>query len=217
MELERETLDNLITYLKSHGYPDESFAIEYKIGKLRIDLAIIDPESQLPILVFEVKSRFNQQSIAFGKRQLEIYIKELKDNSIPAYLVFPKKTNPFFSIHRISLNTETNEIVEEQVTDKTELNFLMQKQSRISERIEKNKTERKSTIDKFSWVSWGIAIIILAIGILKKLKIIIVDTTDLAIIGACIGLIILPFSNKLKFLGMEFERFEMTQKNNTKK
>ena len=64
----------------------------------------------------------------------------------------------------------------------------------------------------FKWTSWILALLVLVIGVLNKFKLITVDTTDLAIIGACFGLIILPFSSKLKFLGMEFERFEMTKK-----
>jgi hypothetical protein len=212
MELERDTLDKLIEYLKEHGYPESSFAIEYKIGKQRIDLAIIDPDTKIPIIVFEVKSRKNRQSIDFGKKQLESYLRSLPDSSVPAYLVFPKEEAPFFEVQRLQFDSETNKIIEESVFDKSELDFNMHKQSRISERIEKNQKDRTSTIDKFKWISWILAVIILAIGILNKLKIFTIDTTDLAILGAGIGLIILPFANKLKFLGMEFERFEMTKK-----
>lgn len=212
MELERATLDSLIKYLKEHGYPDSSFAIEYKIGKQRIDLAIIDPDTQIPIIVFEVKSRKSRQSIDFGKKQIEGYLRSLPDSSVPAYLVFPKGNTPFFDVQRISFDSKTNKIVEEVVVDKSELDFNMHKQSRLSERIEKNQKERTSTIDKFKWISWVLALIILTIGVLNKFKIITIDTTDLVIIGAGIGLIILPFANKLKFLGMEFERFEMTKK-----
>ena len=122
--------------------------------------------------------------------------------------MFPKEQSPFFSIRKLNFNQKTKKIEEEIVKDTFELDFLMQKQSRISELIEKNKLERKSIVDLFSWISWTIALIVIIIEILKMSKIIVIDTTDLAIIGSCIGLIILPFANKLKFLGMEFERFE---------
>lgn len=212
MELEKQTLDNLIDYLKEHGYPDSSFAIEYKLGKHRIDLAIIDPDTQIPIIVFEIKSKKSRESIEFGKRQIESYIRNLPDTSVPAYLVFPKEEAPFFEVQRIIFDSEKNQLIVETVIDKSQLDFAMQKQSRISERIEKNQEERTSTIDKFKWISWLLAFIVLVIGVLNKFKIVNIDATDLAIIGACIGLIILPFSSKLKFLGMEFERFEMTKK-----
>lgn len=212
MQLERETFDNLIKYLKEHGYPDSSFAIEYKLGKQLIDLAIIDPDTQIPIIVFEVKSKKSKQSIDFGKRQIESYLKYLPDTSVPAYLVFPSEKEPFFEVQRILFDSEKNEMIEEPVIDKSQLDFTMQKQARISERIEKNQKERTSTIDKFKWLSWILAIVIFGIGILNKIKLITIDTTDLAVIGAGFGLIILPFASKLKFLGMEFERFEMTKK-----
>lgn len=212
MELERNTLDKLVKYLKEHGYPESSFAIEYKIGKQRVDLAIIDPETQIPIIVFEVKSEKSKQLIDFGKKQLESYLKNLPDYYVPAYLVFPKNKQPFFEIQRIEFDSETNKIIKKTVVDKSELDFKMQKQSRLSERIEKNQKERTATIDKFKWISWILALVILIIGVLNKLKYLTIDTTDLAIFGVVIGLIILPFASKLKFLGMEFERFEMTKK-----
>jgi len=212
MELERQTLDNLINYLKEHGYPDSSFAIEYKIGKQRIDLAIIDPDTQIPILVFEVKSRRSKSSIEFGKKQLESYLKFLPEKSVPAYLVFPKENSPYFEVQRIQFDSENNKLVEEPVINNSQLDYLMQKQSRISERIEKNQQERSSTIDKFKWISWILAIIILAVGLLNRFNIFKIDSTDLVIIGATISLIIMPYASKLKFLGMEFERFEMTKR-----
>jgi len=58
MELEKNTFEALIKYLKAHGYPDSSLAIEYQADKKhRIDLAIIDPETNLPIQIFEIKSK----------------------------------------------------------------------------------------------------------------------------------------------------------------
>lgn len=168
MLFEKQTLDYLINYLKKHGYPDSSFAIEYKIGKQRIDLAIIDPDTQIPIIVFEVKSRKSKESLVFGKRQIESYIKNLPDMSVPAYLVFPKENEPFFEVQRIKFDSETNSVIEEAVIDKSQLDFSMQKQSRISERIEKNQREWTTTIDMFKLISWFLAILILVIGILNK-------------------------------------------------
>ncbi|MCK5708754.1 MAG: hypothetical protein KAI43_13990 [Candidatus Aureabacteria bacterium] len=75
MELEKNTFEALVNYLKSHGYPESSLAIEYKAGKrYRIDLAIIDPETNIPIQIFEIKSKDNRSIREFGKRQFRVAI-----------------------------------------------------------------------------------------------------------------------------------------------
>ncbi|MDR6966364.1 hypothetical protein J2X31_000357 [Flavobacterium arsenatis] len=208
MELEKDTLKKLIEYLKAHGYPENSFAVEYKIGNFRVDLAIIDPETKIPILLFEIKSQNNNLNIKFGRNQLLKYLTDLGDSTVPTYLVFPIPYNPFFEIKRLYFNVENEQIVEKTVLDETEFDFIMQKRARISERVEKNQKKTEDTIDNFKWFCWGLALLILFIGILKKFKVIDIDATDLALGGALFGLVILPFASKLKFLGMEFERFE---------
>jgi hypothetical protein len=94
-ELEKDTLEKLIEYLKSHRYSDSSLAIEYNIGKYCFGLVVIDTETNIPMQEFEVKSMRDEMIKEFGKRQLEKYLKELKTN-VPAYLVFSKQTELFF-------------------------------------------------------------------------------------------------------------------------
>jgi hypothetical protein len=208
MELEKDTLRRLIDYLKSHNYPENSFAIEYKIGNFRVDLAIVDPETKIPILLFEIKAQKNNTQVKFGRNQLLKYLTDIGDYSIPTYLVFPKPHTPFFEIKRLHFNRQNEQTEVEIVRDETEFDFKMQKRARISERVEKNQTQTKNTIDNFKWFCWSLAFIIMALGILKKCNVLEIDATDLALGGALFGLIILPFASKLKFLGMEFERFE---------
>lgn len=207
MELERNTLDRLIAYLKEHGYPESSFAIEYKIGKFRADLVIIDQDLKTPIMVFEVKSRRNGQTIKSGKKQLEAYVKSLPDSSIPTYLVFPKDNEPYFDIERIYFDYEKNEVIEESIINKDILNYKRQRQARVSEKIEQIAEEKDEAIDSFKWICWIIAFVLIVIAVLNKLTIFSLDTTDIALLGGTIGFIVLPFSSKFKFLGMEFERY----------
>jgi len=54
---EKDLLFSLIKYLTSHGYPEEALALEWKVGqKYRVDLAVIEPVTNKPIALFELKS-----------------------------------------------------------------------------------------------------------------------------------------------------------------
>lgn len=212
MELEKSTLNSLIKYLKKHNYPAESFALNYKIAGKYIDLAIIDPDTKIPIIIFEIKSTKNEHSAEFGRKQLESYLKFMPDMSIPMYLVFPKDEPPFFEVQRIKYETEGTQEIKGTIAIESELDFLMQRQARVSEKIEHNYMERVETVTLFKWLCWILAVLVLGIGIIKKLKIINIDSTDLVLIGAFIGLILLPFVSRLKFLGIEFERFSVSKK-----
>jgi hypothetical protein len=97
MELAKGILKALLDYLIAHGYPQNTFAVEYQIGQFRVDLAIIDPETDIPIQIFEIKPDKNEHSRELGRKQLENFLTELKQ-SIPAYLVFPKESEPYFEI-----------------------------------------------------------------------------------------------------------------------
>lgn len=42
MELEKDVMKRFIEYLKEHGYPENSLATEYRIGKKhRVDLVVL--------------------------------------------------------------------------------------------------------------------------------------------------------------------------------
>ena len=73
MELEKDTLRALIAYLTAHGYPPESLAIEYPIGKYRVDLAVIDLDL----------NELEEGPILPGSYKLEIYITESELFSLP--------------------------------------------------------------------------------------------------------------------------------------
>ncbi len=102
MELERDTLTYLIGYLKKHGYPEDGFAVEYKIGDYQVDLAIIDPVLKIPVILFELKSGPEGRIRKMGIEQLKRI--RGKYTNVPLYLVYPKDRKPFFEIERVFLD-----------------------------------------------------------------------------------------------------------------
>lgn len=212
MELTKNTLNHLITYLQAHGYPDSTFAVEYRVGKFRIDLAIIDPETKLPIQIFELKSRNDAQNRKMGTNQLKTFLNELKTD-IPAYLVFPKSSNPFFEIEICSQETTNQDGI---IAKDEELffNFQFQKQARVKEQLDAIKDKKETTIDHFKWVCWAMAMLLFGFIILQKFNCISVplDYDDLIIVGAIIVLVLLPFTSKINILGVEINRLENRSK-----
>ena len=103
---EKDTLQSFINYLMERGYPENSLLTNYKIGKYRADLVIIDPETNNPLQIFEFKAKKTQQSQLNGKNRIKNYIFELSKVNPDAigYLIFTSDAEPYFEI--IDPNTE---------------------------------------------------------------------------------------------------------------
>lgn len=87
------------------------------------------------------------------------------------------------------------------------LDYNLQRRSRMAEKLISVESSKKEAIDKFSYVSWIIALILFILAATCKYFEIQLDATDLVLLGAIIGLILAPFANKIKFWGIEFERY----------
>jgi len=212
VRLEKDTFEIFLNYLREHGYPESSFGIEYRIGKFRADLVILDPESGLPISLFEVKSTHAKQDMALARQQIASYLEGLPDSSIPTYLVFPSDQPPYFDVLRIVLGIGDGILIEESIDPSEQLDFKRQRRARIAEKTQDVGKEKNNTIERFRSKCWWSAGILFAIGILNKTCIINLSTIDMTILGACVGLVILPYASKLKILGVEFERLERARR-----
>lgn len=152
-------------------------------------------------MIFELKSRKSKEFIRIGKRQLRDYLHSLPDNTIPAYLVFPKEDDPYFEVLNINPNKDSEELENIEHID-----YGSQRIARLSEKAKEAEIEKKGVIDKFQWVAWALAFLITALLVSKKMFGFSLDATDLTLIGGVIGLIMIPFAGKIKFIGIEFER-----------
>jgi hypothetical protein len=206
VRLERDTALQFIEYLKAHGYPDSSIALEYRIGeKYRVDIAILDPINNIPIQLFEIKSRKSSETVHMGIEQLQRYRSVAKNPGIPGYLVFSIDEEPYFEVLNIDKISNQN-LVANSENMLFGLNYSAQRVSRIAEEATIIKKEKEDTVDSFKWTCWSTAIVIFILGVLSKFKVLTLNATDLTILGAIIALILVPYSSKLKILGVEFER-----------
>lgn len=208
MERDEDLLISLINFLIAHGYPKDSFALEWSIGGgYRVDLAVIDPDTNKAIALFELKREKTQGSFNMALRQFENFSKVLGDEKVPIYVVFGKEGEPPFEIYylqeEVSAKEKSQPIKISKVPD-----FTIFKSSKISQEISKKEENRKTTMNWFQIVCWIIAFLVLVLLILDFFNILVITPERLAIIGVIAGLIIIPFASKLKILGVEFERLK---------
>ena len=200
---------NFIRFLIEKGYPEECIAVEYAIdSRERIDVAVLDLDYGTPIQIFELKSVRNSKTKERGEAQLKKYLKLLGNENIPAYLVFPgEKEFDVIRVNDCPLKVNSNEGVSDCENDNSvALNYHGQKIARRAESIKGIKKKKDETIDFFKIVCWILAFLLLVLFFLKHLDYIHLDNGDLALIGVVVALILAPSAQKIKVLGIEYER-----------
>jgi hypothetical protein len=208
MEREKDLLLALIGYLTSHGYPEESLVLEWRVGeKLRVDLAVIEPTTNKPIALFELKREKNPATLNMAVRQLEAYTRALPENQVvPTYIVFPNNSDPPFEIYHLRKNhSDANGELTARIDRVPDYSVL--KSSKIRKEILETEKQRKSTLDGFQVVCWILAVGLVALLGCEFAGWVKLSPERLILIGALIGLIIVPVASKLKILGVEFERY----------
>lgn len=167
MSTKKELSDIFIGYLLEHGYPSNSLALAYIIDHIRrIDLAVIDPQTNLPIMLVAFSTDESSSAISSAKSQLKSFIEGLSNQNIPAYIVSSNDEEPFFDI--VEINAFAGAIINGKFGSLNSLDFKHQRIARISEKTKAVEDDKRAAIYNFSKVSMGLAIAIFILFILKK-------------------------------------------------
>ncbi len=222
--LEREFLNVFIQKLIEAGFPQSSIAVEYKLhnnpSSVIIDIGIVDLITNELLLIFEIKVLHEKRSCDQLKRmaqmQLLNYINQIGNPRIPVYLVVAKSSTDF-EIFPFQLDEDGKRVFLPAVSIKDLMSYSILSNGSMSAAIEIKAKEIKQTTDWFKIICWLCAILAVALAVLDNLKIITINSTQLALIGVAIALLIMPFSKKLKILGVEFERLTAEKKDSKSK
>lgn len=212
MELEKETLVALIRYLEEHGYPPDSFAVEFPIGKYRADLAIIDPGTKEPTALFKIKQDRSSAMEAMGRRQFERFVSGLDAKSIPIYLVFGREGSPPFEIDRVSPSETVAVESRIQPTRESILDFEIIRRSAYNLAVKAKKDVKNRQVDRFMAVWLILAAFVLALFFADIFGRISISATRLTLLAIFTGLVLTPFASKIKFALLEFERLPKEDK-----
>jgi len=190
--------------------PEDMIAIGYRLNsRTEVDFAVIDRITNLPIMIFEIKGVKNQRSIDSARKFIRNIGAHYGKISARVYMAFLMDDNSFDieevnPINGATINKEVKPL---------DLNYRLNRNSVVSETAKKKEEEKERVIDSLSIVSWILATLI-AIGyVVLKVVDYSITTIDIAILGAIIGLVLLPFANKIRFLGVEYERYVKAKNN----
>jgi hypothetical protein len=218
---ELEIHEVFVKYLILNGYPEKSIVVspvfDHLGRKYRPDFVIVDPDSNKPLAIFEVKNIRKDNSLKDVTQQLYSYARAIKIPDVPLFAAFPTIINKEiqFEIYSIKTPSEEKEIEPEKIDNPPVYSLL--KNSRLTEELSKISEDQEKTADNFTNVCWGLAFLVSLFLIVDFLNIYRIDLQRLGLIGVFIGLIILPFANKLKVLGFEFERLSQSKKGKEEK
>lgn len=198
--VEKNLIENLKQYLISHGYPENSMIAEYKLGKYRADLVVIDIETNSPMQLFELKSNNNKRNVEMGRQQLSKFLQEARklNADVIGYLVFPDDNLPFFKI----INPET----ESTKKDNFDLNYQDQIVRSRSAKTEIIKTKKVETVDEFKKKINILLEVLSIIFVLDVLEILNLNNIHLYLILIMILLYVLPYYEEIKIFNFELKK-----------
>jgi hypothetical protein len=202
VELEPELLHQLLEYLRAHGYPDDSFVLEWPVSQeYQADLAVVDVATWRPIALFELKASDSEPSKRLGRTQLRTFAKAL-GSDVLLYLVYPRTGSGRVALERVlpgrppGSDREIPSVPAFSLARSTERGKA---QASLAEK-------RRVVVDRFAWTCRLLSVTAAALALLDFRGVIQLTAERITFIGIVIGLWILPFTSKLKFLGWEFER-----------
>ncbi|WP_115667534.1 type I restriction enzyme HsdR N-terminal domain-containing protein [Klebsiella pneumoniae] len=197
-------------YLLSLGYTKDSILYEPAFfsndGKNthRPDFAIIDPEKKEYLAIIEIKSdRFAHSEKTLNQLKKYKQAIGIGIGKIPLFLVTvsSRSNNQLpFSLYSVS---DSGDLVESDFNLFPTFRALAAEQSAVRKNdIRQKKSE---TMDMFQQVTWSLAAALLLI-VIADIRFNFLTTERMALLGACVALIVIPFAQKFKGLGIEWEK-----------
>ncbi len=201
---ERIILDKLVSVLRKNGFPEKSFAIEYVVGGCRVDFAIVEPKTKKELALFEFKSDNSKNIMESAKERLKRYAKELNNDKIALYLVVPSNASSDIEVYSVDYGNNSINLF----GDISNLKYDYLKAGIFQSNINDYEKGKKEITKKIACICYSLAVVLFLIFFLKQLSIISIDTNDLLIISGFIVLVLFPYLDRIKFLGIEIEKYK---------
>jgi hypothetical protein len=186
---------------------DPTYTNTEGITNVRPDLVGIESNSKEPIVIFEVKTSLTEDKEAKYISQLLSYAKIDKHRAIPVYLVI---AGEYLTLEFYKFNDD-NELEPIDSSDiPTYGDFL---RAKLAPKLPNLKKESESEKRKFKLLCFTIALlafilVILDIYLSQKINFELLTIGRIALIGTAIALLLIPYAQKFKGLGIEYERLQ---------
>ncbi|MDP1530735.1 hypothetical protein [Rhodoferax sp.] len=209
--MESQIEPQFFQYLSELGFPKSSVIYEpvfQTIGdgrKYRPDFALLDPKTNEPLAIIEIKGRNDPATLARATQQVQQYIAALRDKGVRGFVVTPAQSGGGFDFYTSGEGGEPK-----QVPSSSFLQFESLSSARIAEKKEMLAEEKKEATDQFLVVCFTAATFSVAIAtadfICSRYGITLLTTERMALVGVAIALVVIPYVQKFKGLGIEIDR-----------
>ncbi len=203
---------NFEMHLVRSGFPINSILHEQAIHgpggqTFQLDFLIIDPINFERLAVFELKESGDIRTDEIADRLMS-YRNALGDSTLPAFLAIaenPQEMEPSFSF--FSLNSQTR-------LEKIDAKLLPTFQALVANKVASTKKQIQdekilvtASFETISQISAGILVVLVIADFICDLYGIEVLTAErLSLIGGAVALLVIPHANRIKGLGLEWER-----------
>lgn len=194
---EREIQRLVIEELKRIGYPSEMIVPDWKNKNNRIDIVIMDQDTQIPLMLIECKTVSNSHSVEAAANQLRRYMDTL-DYPVRAYAAF-HGTNGKVEFYDFTQKINNNDIP---IAACGPTNLPPYEEIRTgaeSKYINAQKKRKRRYINGLKIFCWGIIpALIVALFILDAFSLYPLTTERLILLGILILSLLLPFFGEIK-------------------
>ncbi len=208
-KIEKELSEYLITI----GYPKDSIVYEpafpSRDGRriYRPDFLIIDPVTKERLALIEVKGLDRVDSEG-TYRQLLTYREAIGSDTIPLFMVTPSSSKSTMFPFDLYVFGEQGELI------KSDFALFPTFSALSAEEVAERKSElreKKSAVTKsFEFVSRSLAglliLVVIVDFILAQFNITLLTTERMALLSASVALVVIPYAQKFKGLGIEWEK-----------
>ena len=199
-------------YLIEIGYPSDSIVYEPAIlssdynRSYTPDFLIVDPIKGEGLALIEIKAaRLKDAQKTF--EQLLAY-RNVVGSNVPVFLVIPSESNGSKCAFDLYTFDENKGLITSDISLFPSFRALTAEQSaKIKSDIRSKKIKATELFQNVSWLlAFILAVIVTADFILAQYNIVLLTTERMALIGASVALIVIPFAQRFKGLGIEWER-----------
>lgn len=198
-------------HLSDLGFPKASVIYEPILqslsvkSKYRPDVALLDPQTNEPLAIIEIKARSDAKSLTNAIKQVQEYIADLRDETVRGFVATPNKSGDGFDFY-----APDEDGLPKLISSSWALQFESLSSARMSERKEMLDVKQKSTTDQFIIVCRVAAVLVFCLTVTDFASslygVTILTTERMTLIGATIALVVIPYVQKFKGLGIEIDR-----------
>ncbi len=216
-----EVEKRFIAYLLEKGFSeaaiiyDPEFKSSDGVLRARPDLLIAEPDTRNPLAIVEIKSELRTDKRIAIRAQVETYANLFPD--VPTYLVTDGPSPILLSFYRFNRETKELDAIAPEVFPSSFPAMLAERITVKQAALGAVREERKETSRVLHWLCFALAVfaVLLAAAdfICKQAYgIELLTPARLGLIGAAFGLALVPFVQKFKGLGFEYERLTLAAK-----